>query len=87
MNTLLFLCGAGFGAFLTACVMMLLLARGSNRAAESAKQHLAYNLQTLDALRERNDIGRDIAAALAAIVHAITEENTPREGGSGAPPL
>jgi len=64
MNTLIFLCGAGCGAFLATMiewVVMVKMARGGSKQGEEA---LAINRRNAELLEQRNVLGRREVEAL-----------------------
>lgn len=71
MNTLLFLCGAGVGAFVSTCLFLVLINVLLRNRKTTDRRAIAANEASIAELKRRNDIGEQELTALRDIASEL----------------
>lgn len=74
MNTLVFLCGAGVGALIASILMIVALILSVQRKTDREKKAEDYNAQTVELMRERNEIDTEKALAMHRIAELLSKK-------------
>lgn len=64
MNTLCFCAGLGVGAFITCFIGFLAINQLAKSNSKNSKQNAEFNRETVELMRERNEIDKQKLAAL-----------------------